>query len=228
MATTQAEGASPTTRDNGIEPREIARDLVPVVAASGFTAAGALALRRTDPPAALKTARFLNLLLASLLTGNGVGGERFVHPALRGLSPRAYLEAEQAITRRYPGAMLALMPASVASGLLVLAMLPRRGASFWLTLAGTLGFVGVLATTLVELALNRRTLRSSPDAPGPWLEDRPRWDRFNRCGRCSKPPAGACSAPVLSRTRKTPDRPSRRRGADDGRRVMVGTGAPAP
>jgi hypothetical protein len=54
--------------------------------------------RRATPialGAALKAARFLNLALASLLTGNGVGGERFVHPALRTLPPRAYLEAER-------------------------------------------------------------------------------------------------------------------------------------
>src|SRR5262245_47316876 len=113
-------------RAAGIAGPMLARDLVPPAAASGLAALGALALRRTSPPMALKAARFLNLVLASLLTGNGVGSARFVHPALRGLSPRAYLDAEQAITRRYPGAMLALMPASVGSGLLVLTLMPRR------------------------------------------------------------------------------------------------------
>jgi uncharacterized membrane protein len=187
MATAQAQTDLPTPTPTtgqppaGIGRSQIARDLVPPAAASGLMAAGALALRRTDPPAALAAARFLNLLLASLLTGNGVGSERFMHPALRGLPAGAYLEAEQAITRRYPGTMLALLPASVASGLLVLGLLPRRrGRSFWLTLGGTLGFGGVLATTLAELPLNRQTLRASPDAPQPWLRERPRWERFNR------------------------------------------------
>jgi hypothetical protein len=90
----------------------VARDFVPAAAAAGLVGVGALALSRADPPAAPKAARFLNLLLASLLAGNGLGSERFVHPALRALPPRAYLEAEQAITRRYPGTMLALMPAA--------------------------------------------------------------------------------------------------------------------
>src|SRR5262245_49808020 len=140
--------ASADGRQTGVEPREIARDLVSTAATAGLVAAGALALRRTNPPAARRAARFVNLLLASLLTGNGVGGERFVHPALRTLPPREYLQAEQAITRRYPGTMLAAMPATVASGALVLALMPeRRGRSFWLQVAGTLGFVGVLGTT---------------------------------------------------------------------------------
>jgi uncharacterized membrane protein len=158
----------------------VAQDLVLLARASGLAAAGVLALRRRSPAGALRAARFFNLLVASLLTGNGVGSERFVHPALRGLPPRAYLEAEQAITRRYPGTMLAAMPASIASGFLVLALTPHRSRLFWLTLAGTLGFAGVLATTLVELPLNRQTLQASLEAPEAWLEQRPRWDRFNR------------------------------------------------
>src|SRR5438067_1805847 len=103
----------------------IAGDLVPAAAASGLVALGTITLNRTSPALALTIARYFNLLLASLLTGNGVGSARFVHPALRGLPPRAYLEAEQAITGRYPGTMLAVMPAAIASGVLVLALMPR-------------------------------------------------------------------------------------------------------
>jgi uncharacterized membrane protein len=180
-AVAQANGAAAGWRETTIRPSAIARDAVPTAAASGLLAAGALALRRTSPVAGLKAARFLNLVLASLLTGNGVGTARFVHPALRELPPRDYLEAEQAITRRYPGTMIAAMPAAIGSGVLVMALMPRRkGPSFWLTLAGTLGFVGVLATTLAELPLNRQTLQTPQDAPDAWLEQRPRWDRFNR------------------------------------------------
>jgi len=43
---------------------------------------------------------------------------------VRDLSPCAGLEAEQAIMRRYHGTMLALMPASIATGSLVLALMP--------------------------------------------------------------------------------------------------------
>ena len=72
------------------------------------------------------------------------------------------------------------MPASVVSGLVVVLLMPkRRGPSFWLSLAGTLGCASVLGTTLLELPLNRQTLQTSPDAPDAWLERRSRWDRFN-------------------------------------------------
>jgi uncharacterized membrane protein len=161
-------------------PPEVARSIVPAAAANGLLAIAVLMLSRNSTLGALKAARFVNLLLASFLMGNGVGSQRFVHPALRGLRPQTYLEAEQAITRRYPGTMLAVMPAPVVSGLLVLTLMPKRhGPSFLLTLAGTLGCASVLGTTLVELPLNRQTLQASPKAPEPWLERRPRWDRFN-------------------------------------------------
>src|SRR5947209_13631306 len=106
MATARVESQAGRTTVNGrearISPAAIARELAPLAAASGLSALGIIALNQKSPRAGLKAARFFNLLLASLMTGNGAGAERFVHPALRALPPRAYLEAEQAITRRYP------------------------------------------------------------------------------------------------------------------------------
>lgn len=162
-------------------PQDFARNVAPLVAASAATATSIVALRRTRPTAALVSARFVNLMLASFLMGNGVGGERFVHAPLSKLRPNQYLAAEQAITRSYLP-MLALMPASILSGVLVMALTPRRrwwGRSFWLTAAGTLGMLGIFVTTLIELPLNRQTLSSSPDTPDTWLEHRSRWVGFN-------------------------------------------------
>ena len=70
-------------------PEDFARDVAPLVAASAMTGAGIATLRRQRPTAAYRAARFVNLLLASLLTGNGMGGERFVHAPLRRLEPAA-------------------------------------------------------------------------------------------------------------------------------------------
>lgn len=76
--------------------------------------------------------------------------------------------------------MLAVMTASILSGLLVLILMPEcRGVSFWLTVAGIGGMVGTLATTLLELPLNRQTLTASPNSSDSWLEHRPTWERFN-------------------------------------------------
>lgn len=173
---------SPVAREgrrSPFAPADFARAVAPLVAASTAATAGVVTLRRRKPTVARRAARFMNLLLASLLMGNGVGAVRFVHPALRTLPPREYLAAERAITRRYLP-MLALMPASIFSGILVLTLMPRRrGICFWLTIAGTLSMAGTLATTLAELPLNRQTLTTSGDAPEAWLRQRSRWDRFN-------------------------------------------------
>ena len=74
------------------------------------------------------------------------------------------------------------MPATVASclALLVLRRERRDSASFWLTLAGTVGFIGMLGVTLIEIPINRRTLDASPESPpADWAELRARWERFN-------------------------------------------------
>ena len=59
---------------------------------------------------ALKVARFLNLMLASVLVGNEFGGWAGVHPALKTLPLSTQVAAEQAVTQRYgrlmPGVML--------------------------------------------------------------------------------------------------------------------------
>jgi uncharacterized membrane protein len=89
--------------------------------------------------------------------------------------------------------MLAIMPASIASGLQVLALMPkRRGAAFWLTVAGTFGMIGTFATTLIELPLNRQTLTSSAEAPDEWIRNRGRWVRFNHLRTLLEVGAWAC------------------------------------
>jgi uncharacterized membrane protein len=175
-----AQGSQATRRlQSPFAPSDFARDVAPLAALYVTIAAAIQQLRRARPDTARPLARFINLLLVSLVAGNGVGGERFVHAPLSRLSPDRYLEAEKAITRTYLP-MLAVLPASVASGLQVLALMPkRRGASFWLTLAGTAGMLGTFATTLLELPLNRQTLTTSTEAPEEWMRNRGRWVQFN-------------------------------------------------
>lgn len=158
---------------------DFARDVAPLAALYVTIAAAIQQLRRKRPDRARPVARFINLLLVSLVAGNGVGGERFVHVPLSSLPPERYLEAEKAITRTCLP-MLAVVPASIVSGLQVLALMPkRRGVAFWLTLAGTAGMVGTFATTLLELPLNRQTLTTSTEAADEWMDNRGRWLRFN-------------------------------------------------
>lgn len=130
----------------------------------------------------LKIARLINMLLASVLTGNAVGSLLFVFPAFHMLSPRAKAEAEQALTRQYSPIMRFLMPITVGSCLLVLGLVrERRSASFRWTLAGTAAYIGMLGITLVELPINTQTLDVSLDTPpSDWSVTRARWEYFNR------------------------------------------------
>ena len=89
--------------------------------------------------------------------------------------------------------MLAVMPASILSGLQVLALMPkRRGAEFWLTAAGTAGMIGTFATTLLELPLNRQTLTASTETPDGWMRNRGRWVQFNHLRTFLELVAWAC------------------------------------
>jgi hypothetical protein len=125
--------------------------------------------------------RFVNLALASMITGNGVGSLVFVFPAIHQLEPEAKAAAEQALTRTYLPIMRALMPATMGSCLVRLAQLRGQSAAFGWTLLGAAGFAAMLGITLVELPINRETLEIAPDAPpANWPERRERWERFNQ------------------------------------------------
>lgn len=130
----------------------------------------------------LRTARFTNLLLASLLTGNETGTLAAIHPALRTLPTSAHIEAEQALVRRYGAIMPVLMTSVVLSCLPVLVLSrSRRSVSFRLTLAGMTCYAGMLTSTLLgNVPINNRTLELSPRTPpAEWSELRARWERLH-------------------------------------------------
>jgi len=130
---------------------------------------------------ARRVIRFVNLALASLITGNGIGSLLFVFPALHELDPKAKASAEQALTHTYLPIMRVMMPATLASCLARLALLRNQSAAFRWALLGTAGFAAMLGVTLVELPINRETLEIAPDAPpANWVERRERWERFNQ------------------------------------------------
>jgi len=173
------EGSEPQARNF---PADVARAVLPAVAASAAIVLGPLALKQTRPAQALKVARFANLGLASLMAGNGVGSALFVQPALGSLPDAEYFRSEQALVHSYGDAMRALMPTTVASCLALLGQIrDRRSAAFRLTLAGTAGFVGMLLTTARELPINITTAEApSGSPPTGWLDQRADWNRFNR------------------------------------------------
>ena len=132
---------------------------------------------------ALKTARFLNLLLAGVLTGNEFGGLVGFHPALYELPTTAHARAERAITSRLGKIMPPFMTAAILSFVPVLSLVKdRRSPSFFFTLVGMLCYVAMLMLTFAgNMPVNRRMLEMDPEAASSeeLMELRRRWDRFH-------------------------------------------------
>ncbi len=130
---------------------------------------------------ALKTARFSNLFLAGMLTGNEFGGFVGFHPALYRLSTEAHASAEQEITARFGKIMPPFMVATIVSFVPALS-LTRDRRSFRFTLAGMLCYLVMLVVTFAgNMPANRRTLELDPKtvSRGEFLSLRRRWDRFH-------------------------------------------------
>ena len=132
---------------------------------------------------ALKAARFANLFLVGVLTGNEFGSWAALHPALRELPHQAHVRSEQAVTRRFGKIMPALMTGALVSFVPVLSLVSdRRSSSFLFSLAGMLCYATMLAITLTSnVPINRRTLELDPDTTPreEFLELRARWDRLH-------------------------------------------------
>jgi uncharacterized membrane protein len=132
---------------------------------------------------ALKAMRFLNLLLAGVLTGNEFGGFVGFHPALYELPTEAHARAERAITSRFGKIMPPFMTTAILSFVPVLSLVrDRRSSSFFFTLLGMLCYVAMLAVTFVgNMPVNRRMLEMDPSTISgeELMELRRRWDRFH-------------------------------------------------
>jgi len=129
----------------------------------------------------LKAARFANLFLAGMLTGNEFGGFVGFHPALYRLPTEAHANAEKEITARFGKIMPPFMVATIISFAPTLS-LARDRCSFRLTLAGMLCYVAMLGVTFAgNMPANRRTLDLDPGSVSrdEFLSLRRRWDGFH-------------------------------------------------
>ena len=129
----------------------------------------------------VKAARFANLFLAGVLTGNEFGGLVGFHPALYRLPTEAHASAEQAITARFGKIMPPFMVATIVSFVPALTLMRDRR-SFGFTLAGMICYLAMLAVTFAgNMPANRRTLELDPITvtSGELLTLRHRWDTFH-------------------------------------------------
>jgi uncharacterized membrane protein len=142
-----------------------------------------LPVKEEDRDMVLKATRFLNLLLAGVLTGNEFGGFVGFHPALYELPTEAHARAERAITSRLGKIMPPFMIAAILSFVPVLSLVrDRRSPSFSFTLLGMLCYVAMLAVTFAgNMPVNRRMLEMDPSTISneELIELRRRWDRFH-------------------------------------------------
>ena len=131
----------------------------------------------------LKAVRFLNLLLAGVLTGNEFGGFVGFHPALYELPTEAHVRAERAITSRFGRLMPPFMTAAIVSFVPTLSLVrDRRSPSFVLTLVGMLCYVAMLAVTFAgNMPINRQVVDLDPATVSreEFIELRRRWDRYH-------------------------------------------------
>ncbi len=126
-------------------------------------------------------ARFANLILTGVLTGNEFGGFVGFHPALYRLPTDAHASAEQEITARFGKIMPPFMTATIVSFVPVLSLSQDRR-SFRFTLAGMLCYLVMLGVTFAgNMPANRRTLELDPKTVSrdEFLALRQRWDRFH-------------------------------------------------
>ena len=129
----------------------------------------------------IKAARFANLFLTGVLTGNEFGEFVGFHPALYRLPTEAHASAEREITVRFGKIMPPFMIATIVSFIPVLS-LTRDRRSFRLTLAGMLCYLAMLAVTFAgNMPVNRRTLELDPESVSrdELLALRRRWDSFH-------------------------------------------------
>ncbi len=128
-----------------------------------------------------KAARFVNLFLTGVLTGNEFGGFVGFHPALHQLPTDAHASAEQQITARFGKIMPPFMTATIVSFVPVLS-LTRDRRSFRFTLAGMHCYLVMLAVTFAgNMPANRGTIDLNPRSVSrdELLALRRRWDGFH-------------------------------------------------
>ena len=132
---------------------------------------------------ALKYAHLINLILVSLLVGTEFAVSFFVHPVLSKLPQSVHLASVQVIGRILGKVMPIWMPLIIVSALPVLYFIGDiNSAAFWLTAAGMLCIVLMLAISLFgNVPINKQVIEwNSQSPPDNWLELRNRWDSLHR------------------------------------------------
>lgn len=131
----------------------------------------------------LKIAHLVNLILVSVFVGTEFAVSFFVHPVLRNLPQPVHIASVQVLGRILGKVMPIWIPLIIVSALPVLYFIgSANSTAFWLTVAGTICIVLMLAISLFgNVPINKQVIDWNPQAPPDnWLELRNRWDNLHR------------------------------------------------
>jgi uncharacterized membrane protein len=156
----------------------------------------------------LRIAQFVNILLFALVTGVFWGTWFSLSRSIASITPAAFLEIGHIMIRNLGGPMSVLLPASLASSLVLLILLFRRGrvSAFALALAALLLMVAALVVTLtvnvpIDDQINQWTVTT---LPVDWTATRDRWEFFHGIRTLASVVALACAVASALRFAPSP------------------------
>ena len=129
----------------------------------------------------LKLAQFSTIILFSLVMGVFWGTWFTLSRSITAFSPQTFLDIGQTAIRNLAVPMRILMPLSLVSSLILIALLPKRSAAFALAIAGFLLMICALIVTLtVEVPIdNQIKVWTVATLPADWQAMRGRWEFYH-------------------------------------------------
>ena len=129
----------------------------------------------------LKLVQFTTIILFVLVMGVFWGTWFALSRSITAFSPQTFLDIGQTAIRNLGGPMRILMPLSLVSALILIALLPKRSAAFALAVGGLLLMVCALVVTLaVEVPIdNQIKVWTVATLPADWEALRDRWEFYH-------------------------------------------------
>jgi len=129
----------------------------------------------------LRLAQFSTIILFALVMGVMWGTWFALSRSIVTFRPQTFLDIGQTAIRNLGVPMRILMPLSLLSALVMLALLPKRSAAFAFAVAGVSLMVGVLVITLtVEVPIdNQIKTWTVATLPADWQMLRDRWEFYH-------------------------------------------------
>jgi len=129
----------------------------------------------------LKLAQFSTIILFALVMGVFWGTWFALSRSIIDFRPQTFLDIGQTAIRNLAVPMRILMPLSLVSAIVLLALVPKRSAAFALAVVGFLLMVGALVVTLaVEVPIdNQIKVWTVVTLPNDWQTMRDRWEFYH-------------------------------------------------